>query len=280
MRTLRLMSRLVPLAAAAALLLPGCANDPVPAEVGVAGSGLTQEQFDALGEAERTVFLASDPDAPPDLRREALLRIATSTAAAEPVYLEFYRATLAAPGVDATVAAVAASALGRHGEPADTGRLTPLLQRDDAFLRWRAAAALQRLHNRQAVPALVRAANDDEDADVRMTAAHALGQYRRRDAFDGLVAALDDRDFGVSRSARDSLILLTGQDAGDDPRAWNDVAGDRGRALFDDAGPYTYTPHPPRRTLLAELLLFWRPPTAEPQTPVGYDPPTAADASP
>ncbi|MEM6458136.1 MAG: HEAT repeat domain-containing protein [Planctomycetota bacterium] len=275
MPTPRFISRLGPPALAAAWLVGGCTNDPVPEEAGasgVAGSNLTQEQFDALSDAERTVFLASDRNAPPDLRREALLRIATSTAAADPVYLDFYRATLADPAVDATVAAVAASALGRHGEPADTGRLTPLLQRDDAFLRWRAAAALQRLHNPQAIPALTRAANDDEDPDVRMTAAHALGQYPRRDVFDGLVTALDDRDFGVSRSARDSLILLTGHDAGDDPRAWLDYADDRGRSLFDAAGPYTYTPHPPRRTLLAELLLFWLPPTAEPQTPVGYTP--------
>lgn len=263
---------MVMLIGATALGMFGCANKKITAEdAGVA------ERIDGLTPAQVTVLTAGDPLAPADDRRKALIEIATSSAAGEAVYLNFYRATLADPTTDPTVVAVAAAALGNHGQPADTGRLTALLNRDDPFLRWQAGVALQRLHNAQAVNPLLAAATGDEDADVRMAAATALGQYPRRDVFDGLTTVLDDRDYGVSRAARQSLALITQHDAGDDPRDWRDYARANPGQLFDRPGTFTYTPYPPSRSLLSAILLFWDQPTAEPKLPTGYTPPAIAD---
>lgn len=254
------------------LLLPACKNKNItPQDADVA------ERNDQLTPAQVTVLTAGDPQAPPDDRRNALITIATSSAAGEAVYVDFYRATLGDPTTDPTVASVAAAALALHGSPADTGRLTPLLDRDEPFLRWQAAVSLQRLHNPQAVPALLRAATGDDDPDVRMAAAHALGQYPRRDVFDGLTTVLDDRDYGVSRAARDSLTLMAQHDAGDDPRDWRDYADEYPGTLLDQPGTYTYTPYPPSRSLLSRLLLFWQKTAAVPTLPTGYTPPAIAE---
>ncbi|MEM9417420.1 MAG: HEAT repeat domain-containing protein [Planctomycetota bacterium] len=235
-------------------------------------------QNNQLTEAQITVLIASDPLADPDARRQALITIATSTAAAEPVYIDFYRATLADPALDPTVGAVAAAALGNHGSPEDTGRLTPLLTRDESFLRWQAAVSLQRLHNPQAIAPLIGSATQDEDPDVRMACATALGQYPRRDVFDALTTVLDDRDYGVSRAAQESLALMTQYDAGDDPRDWRDFADTNNASLFQEPGLYTYTPYPPSRSIVTQILLFWQKPVAEPQFPIGYEPPAEESA--
>lgn len=256
--------------------LVGCGGDK---QITTEAAGVP-ERADELTDAQRTVLVAGDANAHPDARREALITIATSTAAAEPVYLDFYRATLADMSTDPTVAAVAAAALGNYGEPADTGRLTPLFSREETFLRWQAAVSLQRLHNPQAIGPLLTAVTGDDDPDVRMAAATALGQYPRRDVFDGLITALDDRDFGVSHAARQSLSLITQHDAGDDPRAWRDYADQNAGRLLDQPGPFTYKPYPPSRGLLSSILLFWQKPVAEPRFPIGYSPPAANDAEP
>lgn len=252
----------------------GCANDKkITAE-----AAAVAERDDQLTDAQITVLIAGDPLANPDARREALITIATSSAGDEPVYVDFYRATLGDTTVDPTVAAVAAAALANHGRPEDTGRLTPLLTRDEVFLRWQAAVSLQRLHNPQAIAPLIGAATSDEDPDVRMAAATALGQYPRREVFDALTTVLDDRDYGVSRAAREALALFTQYDAGDDPRAWRDYADAHAATLFNQPGPFTYTPYPPSRGLLSSIILFWQKPVAQPEFPTGYTPPAAEDA--
>lgn len=256
--------------------LSGCGSGP---QITAQDAGVT-ERSDELTDAQRTVLTAGDPNAHPDARREALITIATSSAADEPVYVDFYRAMLADPTTDATVAAVAAAALGNHGLPEDTGRLTPLLTRDESFLRWQAAVSLQRLHNPQAIAPLITAATGDEDPDVRMAAATALGQYPRREVFDSLTTALDDRDYGVSRAARQTLSLITQHDAGDDPRSWRDYANQNVGTLFNQPGPFTYTPYPPQRGLLSSIILFWQKPVAEPRFPTGYTPPAIGDGEP
>lgn len=254
----------------------GCANDKkITAE-----SAAVAERDDQLTDAQITVLIAGDPLANPDARREALITIATSSAGDEPVYVNFYRATLGDTTVDPTVAAVAAAALANHGSPEDTGRLTPLLTRDEVFLRWQAAVSLQRLHNPQSIAPLIGSATTDEDPDVRMAAATALGQYPRREVFDALTTVLDDRDYGVSRAAREALALITQHDAGDDPRAWRDYANTNAATLFNQPGPFTYTPYPPSRGLLSSIILFWQKPVAEPEFPTGYTPPVSDTSEP
>ncbi len=257
----------------AVAILAGCSGSPRIGP-GDAAAGSTSASADSLTPAQRVVALAGDASANPDARRKALLRITESTAADAPVYLAFYRAILADPRTDPTVAAVCGAALANHGQPEDARHLTPLLtDSPEAFARWQAAMSLQRLHHSDAIGPLMQATGNDEDADVRAAAANALGQYARRDVFDTLVIALDDPDAGVAREARGVLAGLTGQDVGDDPRAWLDLAdaARRGNAtsLFD-LQPYTFTPYPPSRGTLGWVLFFLPPTQATPQTPRGF----------
>lgn len=219
------------------------------------------------------VATAADAGADPDARRVALLTIINSTAVDEPVYLNFYRALLADPTLDPTVAVAAFTALAKFGEPADAVRILPWLDSDEVFTRWQSAVILQRLHHPAAVPDLIRKTTDDLDADVRMAAITALGQYPRRDVFDALAIALDDRDYGVSRAARQTLGLLTDHDAGDDPRAWLDFANDHPDAVLARPRNYTFTPYPGN----AKLPLFWIKPQSKPQSPLGYVAPNPAE---
>ncbi|MEM8737587.1 MAG: HEAT repeat domain-containing protein [Planctomycetota bacterium] len=262
--------------AVGSLSLFACRGEITASDLEPPGPAVTGQPVDAepaLTPAQITVLTAGDPNAPPDLRREALLSITNSSAAGDPVYLDFYRAILAEVDTDPTVAAAAAAALANYGEPADTGYLTPLLGRPSPFLRWQTATALQRLHNTQAIAPLLEAAISDDDPDVRAAAAYALGQYARRDVFDGLITVLDDRDYGVSRAARETLTLITNHDAGDDPRQWLAYANQNPRTLFDEAQPYTYESYPRRNVF--DLLQFWQKPTSEPTPPAGYQPPSA-----
>jgi len=254
--------------AVAVLLTAGCRSDIVATDADA--SPLPPGQ---LTDAQLVVLTAGDPEAPADLRREAYRTLSTSTAAGEPVYLDFYRATLADHRTDPTVATVCAAALAKYGQPADAPAIALLLDNDEPFVRWQAAVSLQRLHNPEVVPALVRAVAHDLDADTRQAAAEALGQYPRRDVYDALLTALDDRDYGVTLAARQTLERLTNHlDAGEDPRAWLDHANAHPAALFDDAQPYTYSPYPPKRTFF-EVLLFQPRSETSPRSPRGYSPP-------
>ena len=271
--------------------LAGCAGGgkitAEDASAANAGSGLTtgpgQGRDTARGgreltAAQQTVATAGDPAAPPDARRRAMAQIATSTAAGEAVYLEFYRAVLADPATDPTLASLCATALANHGRADDVSSILPLLGAAEAFTRWQAAVALQRLHHPDAVGPLMRTAADDDDADTRAAAARALGQYPRRDVFDTLVIALDDPDTGVSREAREALTRLTGQTAGEDPRAWLDLAAQRRSGGGSDAPPlfdpqpYTYLPYPPSRGWLGWVFFFLPPTQATPAVPTGMTP--------
>ena len=82
--------------------------------------------------------------------------------------------------------------------------------------------ALQRLHSPAAIPALVKLVEEpnEPEAMVRAAAADALGQYADARVLEALIAALRDRDLAVNEAARRSLQTLTGQDFGQNFRAW------------------------------------------------------------
>jgi HEAT repeat protein len=225
--------------------------------------------------AEQDVLTAGDPLAPPDLRRQAVVRIANSTVGDLPIYVDLYRAILETSQTDATVAAAAAIALAKHGQPADALLVANLLDNDSAYTRWQAANSLARLHYPPVANRLTRAVRDDDDADVRQAVANALGQYPQRNVYDALLDALGDRDSGVSRVAERSLRLITGHDAGDDPRAWLEYADAQGTSLFNDVEPYTYAYYPGPPPAWLGILFFWMDRPIEMQTPTGYDPPDA-----
>lgn len=174
----------------------------------------------------------------PDTRRRAIAFLAAQPYGGERPYLAVYRTIITDP--DPTVQAAAAAALGRHGEPADAFLITPLLNSEETFLRWEAAKALRLIHQPGVVPSLILALRTDKEPDPRAALAEALGQYPRSDVFDALNAALADTDFGVAAAAHRSLTLITGKDAGLDPRDWSALANSTGReSLFQHAQPYT-----------------------------------------
>jgi hypothetical protein len=61
----------------------------------------------------------------------------------------------------------------------------------------------------------------EEDQDVRIACADGLRNFKTRIAATALVGMLLDRDFAVAWQARQSLILITGQDRNYDRAAWS-----------------------------------------------------------
>lgn len=212
-----------------------------------------------------------------DRRRRAVSLLAAAPFGGEGPYVRLYR--LLITDDDATVRAAAAQALGMHGEVEDVELIVPLLQDQEAFVRWEAAKALQRIHSPDAVRPLIRTARDDTDTDVRMAAAHALGQYPQPRVVDALIGALNDREFSVVNAAHESLITLTGEDLGIDSRDWLDWQREHRGSLFASGRPYRYQPYDPPPSFV-ERMRFWREHSSvEPRRPVGIEEGEGEDAA-
>ncbi|MFG0251421.1 MAG: HEAT repeat domain-containing protein, partial [Phycisphaerales bacterium JB038] len=147
----------------------------------------------------------------PDKRRTALKWLAHAPWAGAEVYISIYESLAEDP--DPTVRAAALFALARHGRP-DHAQLVGLrLELDpNESVRLQAARTLQRLHHPEAVEPLQRAMQSDPDSWVRAEAAKALGQYANRELLPALIQALDDEKLEVAAGARRSLVYLTGRD--------------------------------------------------------------------
>jgi len=258
--------------AAAALVMCGCGLD-------LAG-GNTLEQQSVL-----TIFSPPDPAQAarwaadpydPDKRQRGTLLLATAPWGGEPAYLDFYRA--AATDEDAAVRGVAMMALGRHGGPTDAPLLIAGLSDPEPVVRRSAARAMQRIHNPSVIPSLLRAANEsrEEDPETRAAAATALGQYADGQVIQGLIAALRDRRLLVNQAARDSLILLTGQDLGVDPGAWLQWTR-QSDDLFAGRGRYVYPVYRRAPFFWEQFIPWMRPPNETASVPVGMTPPTPDD---
>ncbi len=138
----------------------------------------------------------------------------------EPEYIEIYEMRI--QDEDERVRAIAARALGRHGDPSHVPEILPLLASDDPAVTLDAVQALQRLHNPSAVGPLVAQLKSENqpESEIRAEAADALGQYPEGRVFDSLVQALDDDYLAVSSRALRSLQTLTGQPFPNDPPTW------------------------------------------------------------
>ena len=191
-----------------------------------------------------------------DARRKGITWLAASPFGGEEEYLKSYRLFITDP--DANVRASTAKALGAHGTVGDAMLLVLLLSDEDSLVRWQAADALRKVHNPQAIPALVQRLDPDveEDADTRTAAAQALGQYPDRVVFTRMVFGLTDRSYSVVNAARLSLIQLTGHDAGLDPRDWSDWSA-RSTDLFQGQTAYTYETYQPTRDWFDTYVTFW-----------------------
>lgn len=86
-------------------------------------------------------------------------------------------------------------------------KMTPMLESDDANIRFLAAGALGRSGDASVVPYLLEAIRD-ESADVRQAIAAALGKLGAQNALPDLVQMLRDPSADVRREAVSSLMKL------------------------------------------------------------------------
>lgn len=172
------------------------------------------------GEVAREAF-SLDPDA----RRRSVAALSGAVFGGEEPYVKLYRLMSSPYGAngekDATVRAAAISALGLHGTPADVPLICDRLTdpREEPYVKWEAAKALQKLHNPIAVGPLIKGVKDDQE-DVRMASAYALGQYPDKAVVQELIFLLDDQNYGVVENANIALQTLTGQDIEADGVEW------------------------------------------------------------
>ncbi|NNF41488.1 MAG: HEAT repeat domain-containing protein [Phycisphaerales bacterium] len=244
---------------AAAVVAGGC--ETIGSDLSDLARGLSMP---TPGEAAR---MAVDPgDA--DRRREGTLLLANAPFGGDETYVRIYR-DYAANERDPLVRSVAIRALARHGEPDDAMIIAEQLTAESLPVRWEAAKGLQRLHQPDVVPALLRTIRQvDETPAVREACAIAAGQYPQDRVFQALVSALDARDLEVNVAAAWSMRMLTGQDHGLDPRPWLRWYNDADDP-FAGGQEYLY-PTYTRPESWFEKLAFWSTPLREqPAPPVG-----------
>lgn len=216
------------------------------------GCGITSEQraemaenesvlapfFRSLSPQEAARWAADEYDA--DKRGRGTLMLANAPFGGADAYLAMYRKYVKddSPGVRGA----AALGLAMHGSPGDVPLVLPLMQDPQKNVRLAAVKALQRLHNPEAVPVLLKAVTVEGEAesDVRAEAASALGQYADPKVLQGLIAALDDDNLLVTHNAHQSLQTLTGNDdLPDNRKMWLKWTGDT-RTPFAARRAYTY----------------------------------------
>jgi len=238
--------------AAAACILSGCTSDGGITYDSVYEGFTGEEPMPAPSEAVRMMFNREDADA----RRRGVAWLSTSQFGGGDEYVAAYRVLINDP--DPGVRAAIATALGMHGTVADTLLLANMLSDEDALVRWRAADALGKIHNPDAVPALVQRLDPqiEEDPDTRAAAAMALGQYPDRVVLSRLIAALGQPDYHVARAAYRSLQTLTGGDLGSDPRDWANWSAQTANP-FANQRPYTYSVYQPTRGWFDKYITFW-----------------------
>lgn len=191
-----------------------------------------------------------------DKRRKGVNYLSSKSYGGEAEYVDAYR--LRARDTDPGVRATSAVALGLHGTVRDAEQLAVMLRDEEALVRWHAADALRKVHNPEAVPALLERLSPDveDDPDVSAAAAAALGQYPDRVVFSRLVQAMEQPSYHVVTAAHRSLVQLTGHDAGLDSRDWADWAATNAEP-FKDQQPYTYQAYQRTRSWFDEYVTFW-----------------------
>ncbi len=215
-----------------------------------------------------------------DKRFRGTAMIAHAPFGGEDVYVKIY-ADHVQNDTDMGVRAVSARALGLHGKPEHAPLIAPLLKSPDRTVRLEAARALQRLHNPAVVDALVEAAaaerlvrgpepsrTGEVDAQVRAEACTALGQYAQPKVLNALIDGVDDDQLVVNKAARESLKVLTGQDFGEDRRAW--LTWLKGTPNpFAMRGEYTYPAFSRDKRWFEHIPFVPPPPNEVASTPAG-----------
>ncbi|MCA9277673.1 MAG: HEAT repeat domain-containing protein [Phycisphaeraceae bacterium] len=206
-------------------------------------------------------------------RYRGVLLLANAVFAGEDVYLRLFEASL--QDEDEGVRAAGARGLANHGNPSHAIALAALLNDTSDLVRLEVTRGLQRLHNPEVVPALLRVVSPEheESAAVRAEAADALGQYDRLDVVDTLITALDDQDLSVNRNALRSLHTLTGQsDLGLNRSEWSRwrLTNETPSVVFAGRTDYIYPVYSRSLYYYEYLPLVPPAPIETPSTPAGF----------
>lgn len=163
---------------------------------------------------------ASDPyDA--DKRARGMNLLANAPFGGAEAYLKMYRDRLT--DSSAPVRGVACRALGLHGSPEDAPKIAALTKNEEILVRLESTRALQRLHNKAVIPALIERLDPakESEPEIRAEAASALGQYSEAGVLQALISALGDSSLLVNTNAHASLRTITGNDDLDtDRKSW------------------------------------------------------------
>lgn len=156
----------------------------------------------------------------PDERRDGIARLSNRTYGRSEPYTTRYQ-QIAQTDDDFIVRAAAIRALNRARDDSATPIFVKGLTDKQPQIRLESAKALANLPDSTAVPTLLRiVADTGENKDIRIAATDALKHYRKNEVARALVSLLNDRDFGVSWQARESLRIITGRDLEYDEAAW------------------------------------------------------------
>jgi HEAT repeat protein len=94
----------------------------------------------------------------------------------------------------------------------------------DVEVRGTICRAWGRIGGDEARTMLAAALAHDVEGDVRIEAAKALGAFKGSGNMQALSAALEDANIAVQSTAMHSMKAVSGQDFGDDARAWREYA--------------------------------------------------------
>ncbi|MBY0310551.1 MAG: HEAT repeat domain-containing protein [Phycisphaerales bacterium] len=169
--------------------------------------------------AEAAAWAADPYDA--DKRARGMNLLANAPFGGADAYLKMYRDRLT--DSSAPVRGVACRALGLHGQPEDAPKIAALTKNEEILVRLESTRALQRLHNKAVIPALIERLDPvkESEPEIRAEAASALGQYAETGVLQALIAALGDSSLLVNTNAHQSLRTITGNDELDsDRKAW------------------------------------------------------------
>ncbi len=98
------------------------------------------------------------------------------------------------------------------------------LQDDDLDVRLACCSKLAGRTESAVVSALRQVIENDEELDVRLGAVDALGKISSAESVSALAIALKDRDPAMQYAGVQSLKAISGQDLGNDVKAWQQYA--------------------------------------------------------
>jgi hypothetical protein len=258
------------------LSLSGCDTvDGVFSGIEPGSEGILQDLFKQPSPTDAVEMSVDQYDA--DKRYQGTNLLANAPFAGEPVYIDLFIAN--SSDEDPAVRSAAVRGLANHGGPEHAPLLAERLRDSDKLVRVEAARALQRIHDPEAVDALLLAIKEGEldaeaepDPQVRAQAADALGQYAENRVVRALIATLTDSNFLVISRARQSLRTLTGQDFGFDNKAWTAWERDTDN-LFAAQSVYRFPGYERDRKFVEYFPFVPQPPNQQGSVPIGMPPP-------